>query len=162
MQRMTPFALMLGLALATTAHAKPEKGQVKFDANAPVAEQIRNVETAINSEDYSEIGLEDKSRVQQALGRIKIKMGDHERVEQVSPQDRTEIFNDQEVINTIMTRAHADSRAGRPAAPAHRRHALGRQRPSLAGPCRRPDRHHLRRAGPRLQDTAHALRYTLR
>ena len=69
MQRMTPFALMLGLALATTAHAKPEKGQVKFDANAPVAEQIRNVETAINSEDYSEIGLEDKSRVQQALGR---------------------------------------------------------------------------------------------
>jgi hypothetical protein len=61
-----PFALMLGLALATTAHAKPE-GQVKFDANAPVAEQIRNVETAINSEDYSEIGLEDKSRVQQAL-----------------------------------------------------------------------------------------------
>ena len=77
---------------------------MKFDANAPVAEQIRNVETAINSEDYSEIGLEDKSRVQQALGRIKIKMGDHERVEQVV-QDRTEIFNDQEVINTIMTRA---------------------------------------------------------
>jgi hypothetical protein len=37
-------------------------------------------------------------------------MGDHERIEQVSPQDRTEIFNDQEVINTIMTRAHADSR----------------------------------------------------
>ncbi|HDS1139371.1 TPA: hypothetical protein QDZ75_003431 [Stenotrophomonas maltophilia] len=110
MQCMTPFALMLGLALATTAHAKPEKGQVKFDANAPVAEQIRNVETAINTEDYSEIGLEDKSRVQQALGRIKIKMGDHERVEQLSPHDRTEIFNDQEVINTIMTRAHADSR----------------------------------------------------
>ena len=56
-----PFALMLGLALATTAHAKPDKGQVKFDANAPVAEQIRNVETAINTEDYSEIGLEDKA-----------------------------------------------------------------------------------------------------
>ncbi len=108
MQRMIPVALMLGLALATTAHAKPEKAQVKFDANAPVAEQIRSVEAAINSEDYSEIGLEDKSRVQQALGRIK--MGDHERIEQVSPQDRTQIFNDQEVINTIMTRAHADSR----------------------------------------------------
>ncbi len=110
MQRMIPVALMLGLALATTAHARPEKAQVKFDANAPVAEQIRSVEAAINSEDYSEIGLEDKSRVQQALGRIKIKMGDHERIEQVSPQDRTQIFNDQEVINTIMTRAHADSR----------------------------------------------------
>jgi len=110
MQRMIPVALMLGLALATTAHAKPEKAQVKFDANAPVAEQIRSVEAAINSEDYSEMGLEDKSRVQQALGRIKIKMGDHERIEQVSPQDRTQIFNDQEVINTIMTRAHADSR----------------------------------------------------
>ena len=110
MYRNTTLALMLSLGLVATVQAKAQKGQVKFDDNAPVAEQIRNVETAINSEDYSEIGLEDKSRVQQALGRIKIKMGDHERVEQVSPQDRTEIFNDQEVINTIMTRAHADSR----------------------------------------------------
>ncbi|MGF6418005.1 hypothetical protein ABH900_001476 [Stenotrophomonas sp. AN71] len=110
MQRMTTLTLMLGLALAATVQAKSEKSDVRFDANAPVADQIRSVESAINADDYSEIGLEDKSRVQQALGRIKIKMGDHERVEQLSPHDRTEIFNDQEVINTIMTRARADSR----------------------------------------------------
>ncbi len=110
MQRMTPFALMLGLALATTAHAKPEKGQVKFDANAPVAEQIRNVETAINSEDYSEIGLEDKSRVQQALNRIRIKMNGREKVDELAPQERNDLFNEQEIVNTIMTRAQADSR----------------------------------------------------
>ncbi|TFZ43776.1 hypothetical protein E5C33_16965 [Stenotrophomonas maltophilia] len=110
MQRMTPMALVLCLGLAATAQAKSEKSEVKFDAKAPVAEQIQTVEKAISSENYSEIGLEDKSRVQQALGRIKLALGSHERVDQLSPHDQTQIFNDQEVINTIMTRAHADSR----------------------------------------------------
>jgi len=110
MQRMTPIALMVCLGLAATAQAKPEKSEVKFDAKAPVAEQIQAVEKAISSENYSEIGLEDKSRVQQALGRIKLAVGDHQHVEQLSPHDQTQVFNDQEVINTIMTRAHADSR----------------------------------------------------
>ncbi|WP_409460406.1 hypothetical protein ACK1O1_15705 [Stenotrophomonas maltophilia] len=110
MQRMISLTLVLGLALATTAQAKSEKASVKLDGSAPVAEQLRNVETAINSDDYSEIGLEDKSRVQQAVGRIRDRMGEHERVEQLSPNDQTAVFNDQEVINTILTRARADSR----------------------------------------------------
>ena len=60
MYRKTTLALMLSLGLVATVHAKAEKQGVRMDGGAPVAEQIRRVEAAIGSEDYSEIGLEDK------------------------------------------------------------------------------------------------------
>ena len=60
-----------------------------MDAFTPVSEQIRRVETAMGSEDYSEIGLEDKSRVQQALNRIRIKMNGREKVDELAPQSAT-------------------------------------------------------------------------
>ncbi|HEL7749893.1 MULTISPECIES: hypothetical protein [Stenotrophomonas] len=110
MYRKTTLALMLSLGLVATVHAKAEKQGVRMDGGAPVAEQIRRVEAAIGSEDYSEIGLEDKSRVQQALNRIKIKMNGREKVDELAPQERNDVFNEQEIVNTIMTRAHADSR----------------------------------------------------
>ncbi|HFK2921968.1 hypothetical protein [Stenotrophomonas beteli] len=110
MYRTTTLALMLSLGLAATVQAKAQKEAVRMDATTPVSEQIRRVETAIGSEDYSEIGLEDKSRVQQALNRIKVKMNGREKVDELAAQERTDIFNEQEIVNTIMSRAQADSR----------------------------------------------------
>jgi len=113
MHRMTTLGLALGLGitLAFTAHARADKdGRVALDATAPVAEQIDAIEKAMRSDNYSEISLEQKSEVQQALGRIRLKMGDHQRVDELSQEARVEIFNDQEKVNTILTNAHADSR----------------------------------------------------
>jgi TolA-binding protein len=110
MYRTTTLALMLSLGLAATVQAKAQKEAVRMDATMPVSEQIRRVETAMGSEDYSEIGLEDKSRVQQALNRIKVKMNGREKVDELAAQERTDIFNEQEIVNTIMSRAQADSR----------------------------------------------------
>ena len=81
MYRNTTLALMLSLGLVATVQAKAQKDTVQMDAFTPVSEQIRRVETAMGSEDYSEIGLEDKSRVQQALNRIRIKMNGREKVD---------------------------------------------------------------------------------
>ncbi|HDS1105159.1 TPA: hypothetical protein QDZ64_000757 [Stenotrophomonas maltophilia] len=110
MYRTTMLALMLSLGLAATVQAKAQKEAVRMDATTPVSEQIRRVETAMGSEDYSEIGLEDKSRVQQALNRIKVKMNGREKVDELAAQERTDVFNEQEIVNTIMSRAQADSR----------------------------------------------------
>lgn len=113
MHRKTTLGLALSLAmtLASTAHARVDKdAEVKLDSTAPVAEQIAAIEKALSSENYSEISMEQKSAVQQALGRIRLKMGGHQRVDEVSPQARVEIFNDQEMVNTILTQARADSR----------------------------------------------------
>lgn len=108
-------AASLTLSLAGAAHAKIDSSPAKdavvqLDVKETVAEQLTRVERALTTEEYSEVGLEDKSKVQTALSRIRAKMGDHSTIEQVNAQFRTEIYNDQELINNILTRAHADSR----------------------------------------------------
>jgi len=108
MVRYTP--ILLALLAMGTANAKPKDLPVSMTGDAPVAAQIQKVEAALVSEDYSEISLEDKSRVQQALGRIKLKMDGHTLVSDLSPQERTAVFNDQETINTVLNRAREDSR----------------------------------------------------
>lgn len=102
--------IAVALIAIGSVEAKPKELPVTMTADAPVAEQIQKVESALHSESYSEISLEDKSRVQQALGRIKLKMEGHTLSSELSPQDRTAVFNDQEVVNTVMNRAKEDSR----------------------------------------------------
>ena len=102
MYRITMIALLLGLV--GTAAAKPENPVVQMDRQAPVAEQVRRVEKALDDGDYSEISADDRAQVRQALARITQRMGDH------PPQVQAEVFNDQERINTVLARAHEDSR----------------------------------------------------
>ena len=109
--RTLSFAVALSLASAT-AFAKSESADavVQLNVNEPPAAQLSRIERALHAEEYSEIGIEDRSKVQASLNRIRVRMGDHTSVEALNPQARTDVFNDQELINTILTRAHADSR----------------------------------------------------
>ncbi len=105
--------LALALAVSTTAAAQGRKAKdapVQMDMNAPIAEQISKVEAALADENYSELSNEDKFTVQQALGRIKLKTDTVQTINQLNPQAKTEVFNEQEVINTLLTKARADSR----------------------------------------------------
>lgn len=108
------FAVAFGVAGVAHAKidAKPQRevGLVQLDAKESVTQQLARVEGALHSEQYSEIGLEDKSKVSAAISRIRDNLGQHETAEQASPLARTAIYNDQELINSILSRAHADSR----------------------------------------------------
>ncbi|HDS1532778.1 hypothetical protein ACVMVB_16205 [Stenotrophomonas maltophilia] len=108
MYRITMIALLLGLA--GSAAAKPETSVVQMDRQSPVAEQVRQVEKALDDGDYSEISADDRSEVRQALARITARMGAHQSLQELPPQVQGEVFNDQERINTLLTRAHEDSR----------------------------------------------------
>ncbi|MCM2525606.1 hypothetical protein NDN64_13695 [Stenotrophomonas maltophilia] len=108
MYRITMIALLLGLS--GTVSAKPEKTAIQMDGQAPVAEQVRRVERALDDGEYSEISADDRAQVQQALARITQRMGDHSTLQELPPQVRAEVFNDQERINTVLVRAHEDSR----------------------------------------------------
>jgi len=50
------------------------------------------------------------SAVREALARITARMGGHQSVQELPPQVQGEVFNDQEWINTLLPRAHEDSR----------------------------------------------------
>ncbi|EQM87811.1 hypothetical protein ACX94F_04175 [Stenotrophomonas hibiscicola] len=108
MYRITMIALLLGLS--GTVSAKPEKTAIQMDGQAPVAEQVRRVERALDDGEYSEISADDRAQVQQALVRITQRMGDHSTLQELPPQVQAEVFNDQERINTVLVRAHEDSR----------------------------------------------------
>jgi hypothetical protein len=108
MYRITMIALLLGLSGA--ASARPEKAAIQMDGQAPVAEQVRRVEKALDDGEYSEISAGDRAQVQQALARITQRMGDHRTLQELPPQVQAEVFNDQERINTVLVRAHEDSR----------------------------------------------------
>ncbi|WNH47965.1 MULTISPECIES: hypothetical protein [Stenotrophomonas] len=110
MYRIGSIVMMLALAGSAHALAATSKDAVQMGGAKPVAEQIREVELAMASDKYSELTLENKSAVQASLNQIRAQMGDHERIDQVAPQNKVAIFNEQEKINTILTQGHADSR----------------------------------------------------
>lgn len=107
--------LLLGLASAASAQATINalddgKTPVQMDVNLSISEQLSLVEAAVLSEHYKEIGEADRMAVRDALGRIRAHVGSNTSVDGLSPDIRTAVFNDQELVNSIMTRAHADSR----------------------------------------------------
>jgi len=108
MYRITSVALLLGLSAA--AQAASEKPVVQMDRQAPVAEQVRKVEKALDNGEYAEISADDRAQVRQSLERITLRVGDRQTAQELPPAAQNEVFNDQERINTILTRAHADSR----------------------------------------------------
>ena len=108
MYRITVFAMLLGLSAA--AQAGSEKPVVQMDRQAPVADQVRQVEKALDNGEYAEISADDRAQVRQSLERITLRMGDRQTAQELPSAVQNEVFNDQERINTILTRAHADSR----------------------------------------------------
>lgn len=108
MYRITMIALLLGLS--GVASAKAEKTAMQMDRQAPVAQQIHQVETALGAPEYAELSIEDRGRVQQSLERIRQRMGDLQTVQELPPQVQADVFNEQEQINTLLARGHDDSR----------------------------------------------------
>ena len=111
------FAIALGLtSLSAQAYVQSEsaagntRAPVQLNVKVSAQEQLAGVERALYSEHYSEVSLEDKSKVSAAINRIRTRLGNHDSVEQTTPQAQTDILNDQSVVNTILSRAHADRR----------------------------------------------------
>ncbi|WP_251269069.1 hypothetical protein, partial [Enterobacter hormaechei] len=81
MYRITMIALLLGLA--GSAAAKPEKAVVQMDRQSPVAEQVRQVEKALDDGYNSDISAFDRTTVREALARITARMGGHQSVQEL-------------------------------------------------------------------------------
>lgn len=80
--------------------------------NSPdvVAKQLHTINAQMNDgETYAEISPENRGRVREALGRI---TGALEKAggRPLSPEAENQAFNDQEIVNTLLTSAKEDSR----------------------------------------------------
>ena len=103
------FAAVLALALAAPAPAR----QIDLPVAASKAqfEAVRQKLTdQLGTDEYVEITPDDKWTVLAALERIQKRYDKLANPDQMGEQDRVDTFNDQEIINTIITHAAADSR----------------------------------------------------
>ncbi len=100
--------LLMMLMAPGVALAKP--AELPFQAGQPFQAQQQKVRADLQGgEVYSEISADDRHRVVEALDRMSVLIGEGT-AESLSPQNKTLLFNDQELVNTVLTKARADSR----------------------------------------------------
>src|SRR5690606_21278963 len=96
MRSLSFAALALALAMGGVAHAKsgskPDKNAppVQLNVEESAAQQMERIERALGTEQYNEIGPDDRLKVQAALNRIRARLAGQETVAQVNPQARTD------------------------------------------------------------------------
>ncbi|WP_152982723.1 hypothetical protein [Stenotrophomonas humi] len=88
--------------------AKP--AELPFKAGESFQAQQQKVRAdLLGGEVYSEISAEDRQRVVAALDRMSGLIGEGS-AESLSPEHKTQVVNDQELVNTVLTKAREDSR----------------------------------------------------
>lgn len=104
------FFMLLSLA-ASPAFAATKKSAAALDLNASFAQQKEKIERELgDGETYAEISSKDRATVREALNRIASKLDMAGSVESLTHQQKADVFNDQEQVNSILTKASEDSR----------------------------------------------------
>jgi hypothetical protein len=99
------FALVLAPAVFASQEMAVSVGEGDF------ARQRAEIEKDLNDgKTYSEISSSDRTKVREALDHISTWLAGVASVDALNGDTRVKIFNEQEVINTILTDARADSR----------------------------------------------------
>lgn len=109
---MYRFAFFILLSLAASAvFAAAKKDAAALDLTASFTQQKEQIERELgDGETYAEISSQDRATVREALNRIASKLDMAGSVESLTGQQKADVFNDQEKINTILTKASEDSR----------------------------------------------------
>ena len=111
MKRLTKAMAAAALVLAMGSAAAAPKNKEIFEPGKPLAEQITKIEADLSDgETYSEITLDQRSRVREALGRMRGIVERNGSEASLSAANRSELFNDQQVVHTVLTQAREDSR----------------------------------------------------
>lgn len=110
MSARTALFLLAALLLVAPAHARKPTQSVQLDVQRPVAVQLSQVEAMLDDKAYSELGLEGRQRVADALGAIRLTLSGRSSARELDVEERTVLLAQQDIINTEMVRAHTDSR----------------------------------------------------
>jgi hypothetical protein len=105
-----PLVFTLLFSAATVVGATTENTQLAL-ADGGFAQQKARIEAELaDGKTYAEISAQDQATVRESLARIADTLETAGSMEALSGADKVEVFNDQEVVNTILTQAAYDSR----------------------------------------------------
>lgn len=102
--------LAVGLLLPLICTATETRADQPLDLAQSFAEQARQIRQHLQSDTYAEISQEDRRNVQAALSRMEAATQGTADIAAMDGGEKTRLFNDQEIVNTILTKARADSR----------------------------------------------------
>jgi hypothetical protein len=102
--------LLAALMLSAGSAAAADTG-TRVDVDNGFQAQRENILKELSDgETYSEIDAGDREKVKAALARIATALDRSGGVDQLKEQQKVEVFNDQELVNNILTKAGEDSR----------------------------------------------------
>lgn len=96
--------LVASSAMAADGQADPDAGPSEFEA------RMISVEQALDDGEYGEISSTDRREVLAALERIRTALGPSGDAGQLNERQKLKVFNDQELVNNILTSADDGSR----------------------------------------------------
>ena len=102
-------ALVLFVLACAPAFAKDDQPTVEFDP-ATFSAQKQRLIRSLDSKEYFEISDENRQKVVDALDRMERHLTGITSVEQLEEPQRIAVFNDQELVNALLTGAREDSR----------------------------------------------------
>lgn len=111
MRLFIPAAFAALLLLGSPAHGDEAAPAVSQLNPAAFLESKATIEKELRSGDlYREIEDADKDQVLSALDRMAATLDGVTRFDQLTPEQRLQVFNDQELVNTLLTAARDESR----------------------------------------------------
>jgi hypothetical protein len=110
MRQLFLSSLLLLLCISAPAGAKdaPDHQAIAFSPTQFSAQREAIIK-GLRSSTYRELSDADRENVLDALSRMQDKLDGVERLEQLDKRDQIAVFNDQELVNTLLTQAAADS-----------------------------------------------------
>ncbi len=103
--------LALALSVSSVSAFAKNTDAVSLTGGTAFAEQRSKVETDLaDGVTYVEISAENREKVLRALERIQHEVSRAGSLDALSPDAKVTVFNEQEVVNTILTKARDDSR----------------------------------------------------
>lgn len=102
-------AFALAMLAADPARASDGEPGIEFDP-ATFAEQKRRLVRSLDSKEYFEISDGNRQKVVDALDRMEGHLAGIRSVEELEESRRIAVFNDQELVNALLTGAREDSR----------------------------------------------------
>jgi hypothetical protein len=111
--RMVTALIITGLlAISGGAIAGGNEGQFSVSDSVGFEAQVKTLQRDLaDGKTYSELDQKQRSDVSAALDRIRSALGSHGGVVDSMPQEtKLQVFNDQELVNTVLTKGREDSR----------------------------------------------------
>ena len=110
--RRSILAALVALAFVAAADAAPRDKSQKaqaLDLNKPLPEQVELIQKQLDDgETYAEIAGADRAIVKESLARLAAIV--NENGGSLNPQQKTQLLNEQNTVNQILSQAAADSR----------------------------------------------------